>query len=49
MDNDIYMKIPDIFKLPEVNNTKSRGMCSIKLQKISIWIDVIWMHVVQSC
>ena len=33
MDNDIYMNIPERFKLPEVNNTKSRGMCSIKLQK----------------
>ena len=33
MDNDIYMKIPERFKLPEANNTKSRSMYSIKLQR----------------
>ena len=33
IDNDIYMKIPERFKLPEANNTKSRNMCSIKLQQ----------------
>ena len=32
IDNDIYMKIPEGFKLPESNNTKPRNMCSIKLQ-----------------
>ena len=32
IDNDIYMKIPKGFKLPEANNTKPRNMCSIKLQ-----------------
>ena len=31
IDNDIYMKIYEGFKLPEANNTKSRSMCSIKL------------------
>ena len=31
--NDIYMKIHKGFKLPEANNTKSRSMCSIKLQQ----------------
>ena len=33
IDNDIYMKIPKGFKLPEANNTKPRKMCSIKLQQ----------------
>ena len=31
IDNDIYMKILEGFKFPEVNNTKPRCMCSIKL------------------
>ena len=31
MDNDIYMKIPEGFKLPEANSIKSRNMYSIKL------------------
>ena len=33
IDNEIYMKIPEVFKLLEANNTKSRSMCSIKLQQ----------------
>ena len=33
MDNDIYMKILEGFKLPEANCTKSRSMYSIKLQR----------------
>ena len=33
LDNDIYMKIPEGFKLPEANNTKPCGMYSIKLQQ----------------
>ena len=32
IDNDIYMKIPEGFKLSEANNTKPCNMCSIKLQ-----------------
>ena len=32
IDIDIYMKIHEGFKLLETNNTKSRSMCSIKLQ-----------------
>ena len=32
MDNDIYMKIPEGFKLPKANCTKSYSMYSIKLQ-----------------
>ena len=32
MDNDIYMKIPKGFKLPEANCTKPHSMYSIKLQ-----------------
>ena len=33
IDNDIYMKIPKRFKFPEENNSKSRNLCSIKLQR----------------
>ena len=33
MDNDIYMKILEGFKLPEANNTKPCSMNSIKLQR----------------
>lgn len=33
MDNDIYMKIPEGFKLSDANNTKPRSMYSIKLQR----------------
>ena len=32
IDNDIYMKIREGFKLPEANNTKPHNLCSIKLQ-----------------
>ena len=33
IDNDIYMKIPEGFKLPKENNTKSHSMYLIKLQR----------------
>ena len=33
IDNDIYIKIPEGFKLLEENNTKPHNMCSIKLQQ----------------
>ena len=33
IDNDIYIKIPKGFKLPEVNSTKPHNMYSIKLQR----------------
>ena len=33
IDNDIYMKIHDRFKLLKANNTKSSSVCSIKLQQ----------------
>ena len=33
MDNDMYMKIPEGFKLPEGNCSKPRSMYSIKLQR----------------
>ena len=33
IDNDIYMKIPEGFKLREANNTKSCSICLIKLQR----------------
>ena len=32
IDNDIYMKIPEGFRLLEANNTKFCSMFSIKLQ-----------------
>ena len=32
MENDIYMKIPEGFKLPGTNSTKPRSMYLIKLQ-----------------
>ena len=32
IDSDIYMKIPEGFKLPEAVSTKPRSMLSIKLQ-----------------
>ena len=33
LDNDIYMKIPKGYKMPEAYNSKSRNMYSIKLQR----------------
>ena len=33
IDNDIYMKIPKGFRLPEVNDTNPHSMYSIKLQR----------------
>ena len=33
MDDDIYMKIPEGFKLPEANSSKPHNMYSIKLQR----------------
>ena len=33
IDNDIYMKIPEGFRLLEANNTKPHSMYSIKLQR----------------
>ena len=33
IDNDIYIKIPEGFTLPEVVNAEPRSMCSIKLQR----------------
>ena len=33
IDNDIYVKILEEFKLSEENNTKPRSMCSIKLER----------------
>ena len=31
IDTNVYMKIPEEFKLPEVMNSKPRSMYSIKL------------------
>jgi hypothetical protein len=33
LDNDIYMKIPEGYKIPEAYNSKSRSIYSIKLQR----------------
>ena len=33
LDNDIYMKIPEGYKMPDAYNSKSRSMYSIKLQR----------------
>jgi hypothetical protein len=33
LDNDIYMKIPGGYKMPESYNSKSRSIYSIKLQR----------------
>jgi hypothetical protein len=33
LDNDIYMKIPEGYKMPEAYNSKSRSIYSIKLQR----------------
>ncbi|GKE07280.1 putative RNA-directed DNA polymerase [Tanacetum coccineum] len=33
IDNDIYMKIPEGFKIPNSLSSKPREMCSIKLQR----------------
>ena len=49
IDNDIYMKIREGFKLPKANNTKPRSICSIKLQRSiyglkqsgSMWYNLI--------
>ena len=34
INNDIYMKILEVFKLSEENNTKPYNLCSIKLQQL---------------
>jgi hypothetical protein len=33
LDNDIYMKIPEGYKMPKSYNSKSRSIYSIKLQR----------------
>jgi hypothetical protein len=33
LDNDIYMKIPERYKMPEAYNSKSQSIYSIKLQR----------------
>ena len=33
LDNDIYMKIPEVYKMLEAYNSKSRSIYSIKLQR----------------
>ena len=33
LDSDIYMKIPEGFRMPEAYNSRSRNLYSIKLQR----------------
>ena len=33
LDNDIYMKIPEEYKMPEAYNSKSQSIYSIKVQR----------------
>ena len=33
LDNHIYMKIPDGFKIPEISENENRNMYSIKLKR----------------
>jgi hypothetical protein len=33
LDNDIYMRIPEGYKMPETYNSKSQSIYSIKLQR----------------
>ena len=35
LGNDIYMKIPERYKMPKTYNSTSRSMYSIKLQRSS--------------
>ena len=35
LGNDIYMKIPKIYKMPKTYNSATRSMYSIKLQRSS--------------
>ena len=32
LENDIYMKVPEGFRLPQVNTSQPRNMYSIKLR-----------------
>jgi hypothetical protein len=38
LDNDIYMKISEGYKMPEAYNSKSRNIYSIKLQRSLYWV-----------
>ena len=33
LDNDIYMKVPKGFQIPETYKSSTRELCSIKLQR----------------
>ena len=46
LDKDIHMKIPKGFTMPEAFCNERRSVCSIKLQKIFIWVKAIWSNVV---
>ena len=47
LDNDIHIKIPEGYKMPEAYNSKSQNMYSIKLQRsFFIRLKAIRSHVV---
>ena len=41
LDNDIYMKIPEGFKIPEALDSKSRDICAVKITAITLWMKTI--------
>ena len=43
LDSDIYMKIPEGFKMPEAYNSISRDMLN-KITKIFVWLKTIRAH-----
>ena len=45
LDSDIYMKIPEGFKMPEALSTIPKEMC-YQAPKIFIWVKAVWAHVV---
>jgi len=45
IDNDVYMKILEGFKMPEAYNSNSQKVYSIKI-KVLIWVKAIRMYVV---
>jgi hypothetical protein len=49
LDNDIYMKIPEGYKMPEAYNSKFQIPKYLFYQatKIFIWVKTTWTHVVQ--
>ena len=46
LDTNVYMKIPEGFKLPEVMNSKPQSIYSIKLQRSLYGLKTVWSNVV---